>query len=173
MNTSHPQHYGQCLHLNQAGEAYNVTFHAMDVITAGLWALAGFDPALQHFAELREHLRAHPADSQLRVSLDRALGVYLQSQCCTIADAVGASQRERDTAILNTCNTDDGVYANGAVAEATLNALLLTDDPLVLEIISYGMHLSTFTSWGPTPFRRLSAVLRDCAHTAKEETPAP
>lgn len=129
----------------------------MDVINAGLWALAGFDPALQHFAELREHLRIHPEDSPLRVTLDRALGVYLEAQTLQLFKDGGMSTTSADKAILAVCGEPD-------ISITIRDAASLTDDTLILEIAGYAMFLAALTNWGAAPWNRFAATVNGLWH---------
>lgn len=130
-----------------------------DAITAGLWALAGFDPALVHFAELREHLNRLDEGAPSRVSLDRALSVYLEGQC---HELVRAAEITREAA---NAEVDRRL---GDVSSTVFNVLAVSDDPLCLEIMTYAMYLGTLTAHDIAPWRRFVAVMDECARLAME-----
>ena len=124
-----------------------------DVITAGMWALAGFDPALVHLAELREHFRHLPEDDQIRVAIDRLISVYVEGQCRELLHAAGITTHEANGMVnLNLTNRD----------EITYQILDRTDDPLGLEICGYAMWLGVLTGHGQAPWNRFAAVIGEC-----------
>jgi hypothetical protein len=137
--------------LSQARAMICVMNH--DPVTAGLWALAGFDPALVHFAELREHLGKLNEENPSRVSLDRALAIYVEGQCRELASGAGITIDEASNQIVN--------HLSGT--EATLDHILAcTDNPLAIEIETYAMYLATLTAHGHAPWKRFAAVMADC-----------
>lgn len=159
MDLRSPYKYGRCKHLDMSK---GVESGRMDVINAGLWALAGFDPALQHFAELREHLVDHPEDAPLRVSLDRALGVYLQAQTIQLFQDSGYSRESLDRLILAKCGASD-------VSIVIRDAASLTDDLLILDISGYAMYLTALTNWGVAPWNRFANTVNGLWHEKQKE----
>ena len=133
--------------LSQARAMICVMNH--DPVTAGLWALAGFDPALVHFAELREHLGKLHEENPSRVSLDRALSVYVEGQCHELERAAGIT-------------THGFLDLDPTITAVTEHILDCTSDPLGLEICAYAMRLGTLTAHGQAPWKRFAAVMADC-----------
>jgi len=123
-----------------------------DPVTAGLWALAGFDPALVHFAELREHLGKLHEENPSRVSLDRALAIYVEGQCRELAAGAGITIDEASNQIVSHID-------NTATFE---QILACTSNPLAIEIETYALYLATFTAHGLAPWKRFAAVMADC-----------
>lgn len=124
---------------------------ALDPINGSLWALGTIDPALALFAELRQNLRS----SNALVSLDRAISVYLQGQVNELLIACAMLQPDADMRIQTVLDHQDTL-------DITRMAVTLTDDPLILEIAGYAMHLSGLTLNGTTPWRRFAAVIDHC-----------
>ena len=124
-----------------------------DAITAALWALSGFDPALVHFAELREHTNKLPEEHQLRISLDRALSVYVEGQCRELL--VGAAITTDAANLLVEQEIGDP-------ADVAFYVLACTDDPLGMEIFGYALWLGVLTSHGLAPWNRYKSVMADC-----------
>jgi len=133
--------------LSQARAMICVMNH--DPVTAGLWALAGFDPALVHLAELRERFATLPEDDQIRVTLDRLTSVYVEGQC---------HELERAAEIT----THSVPKLDPTVTQVTEHILDCTSDPLGLEICAYAMRLGTLTAHGDAPWKRFAAVMADC-----------
>jgi hypothetical protein len=124
-----------------------------DPITAGLWALSGYDPALVHIAELREHFAHLGEDDQIRITIDRLLAVYVEGQCRELLAGAGITTQEADN--LVTEHIED--------ADATiLHILACTQDPLGVEVFGYAMWLGVLTAHGLAPWRRFAAVMADC-----------
>jgi len=124
-----------------------------DPVTAGLWALAGFDPALVHLAELRERFANLPEDDQIRITLDRLTSVYVEGQC---------HELERAAEI-----TTEALFASMTILDpgttpVTGHILDCTEDPLGLEILAYAARLGTLTAHGTAPWKRFAAVMADC-----------
>src|SRR5688572_18406412 len=107
------------LGLSQARAKICVMNH--DTVTAGLWALAGFDPALVHLAELRERFATLPEDDQIRVTLDRLTSVYVEGQCHELERAAGIT-------------THGFLDLDPTITAVTEHILDCTSDPLGLEI---------------------------------------
>lgn len=131
-----------------------------DPISAGLWALAGFDPALVHFAELREHTRKLSEEDRLRVSLDRALSIYLEGQCYELGVAAEVNKALIDSLI------DQRI---GDTTETAFHVLGASSDPLMMEVFTYALYLGVLTAHGQAPWRRYAEVMADCfrhAHPA-------
>lgn len=124
-----------------------------DAVTAGLWALSGFDPALVHFAELRERFAHLGEDNPSRISLDRALAVYLEGQCRELAAGAGITIDEASVQIIDRLGNTDTVFEQ---------ILTCTDDPLAIEVETYAMYLGVLTAHGDAPWKRFAAVIADC-----------
>lgn len=130
----------------------------VDPICSGLWALAGYDPALQHFAELREATRHYGPDHRLRVALDRAIGVYLEAQCQTLRDAAEIRAWEMDQHTSKLIGDD-------AITAVCYHAIGTTEDPLMIEVFTYALYLGTLTGHGLAPWKKFAAVMDDLFHT--------
>jgi hypothetical protein len=124
-----------------------------DPITAGLWALSGYDPALVHIAELREHFAHLGEDDQIRITIDRLLAVYVEGQCRELLAGAGITTPEADRLVTERI---------GSIDTTTRHILDCTEDPLGLEVCAYAMWLGTLTSHGLAPWRRFAAVMADC-----------
>lgn len=124
-----------------------------DTVSAGLWALAAFDPALVHLAELREHFRTLDEGDPLRVTLDRLTSVYVEGQCRELVHAAGITMAEVHLAALG--------QIRGA-GEALDHILKCTDHPLAVELFDYARFLGTLTAHGDAPWKRFAAVMADC-----------
>lgn len=124
-----------------------------DTVTAGLWALAGFDPALVHLAELRERFANLPEDDQIRVTLDRLTSVYVEGQCHELDRGAGVTTQEANKLITDRL---EGIYGT------TCQILDTTSDPLALEVSCYAMRLGALTAHGTAPWKRFTAVMADC-----------
>lgn len=129
-----------------------------DPINAALWSLSGYDPALIHFAELRERVskntKLSSADEELEVALDRALSVYLESQNNTLQQAAGVDLKELNTLI--------GDRLGDGVNTTSIQAIALTHDPLILELFGYALRLGVLTGHSDAPWRRFAAVMAEC-----------
>jgi hypothetical protein len=125
-----------------------------DPVTAGLWALAGFDPALVHLAELRERFAALQEDDQIRITLDRLTSVYVEGQCHELDRGAGVTTEEANNLITD--------RLAGAIFPVTCTILDCTSDPLGLEIAAYAMRLGVLTAHGDAPWKRFAAVMADC-----------
>jgi hypothetical protein len=120
-----------------------------DPVTASLWALAGFDPALVHLAELRERFANLSEDDQIRVTLDRLTSVYVEGQCHELERAAGIT-------------THGFLDLDPTITAVTEHILDCTSDPLGLEICAYAMRLGALTAHGTAPWKRFAAVMADC-----------
>lgn len=126
-----------------------------DIITAGIWALAAFDPALVHMAELREHFTGLPEENQIRVTIDRLLSVYVEGQCRELVIGAGITTDEAHHLAAQRLGKQ-------ATHEVIMQILDCTSDPLGVEILGYAQHLGALTAHGPAPWNRFAAVIRDC-----------
>jgi hypothetical protein len=124
-----------------------------DVISAGLWALAGFDPALVHLAELRERFAKLPEDDQIRITLDRLTSVYVEGQCHELIRAAEITTQAADLLAIERLTGAD---------ETARHILDCTSDPLALEICAYAMWLAVLTAHGTAPWKRFAGVMADC-----------
>lgn len=132
-----------------------------DAINAGLWALAGFDPALIHFAELREHLAQLHEDHPTRISLDRALSVYLEGQRQELLHVAGIT-RDSDIIVMADSQLPD-------YSVTMVDVVTCTPDPLGIEIQHYALLLGTLTAHGDAPWKRFAAVMRECKDLVIED----
>lgn len=129
----------------------------VDAINAGLYALAGYDPALVHCAELRER-NAHRGEYDiLRVSLDRFLAMYMEAQGRELAMANNMAPYETHRFIDETLKDN--------LATTTFFAVGATSDPLMLDVLTYAMYLGTLTSHGLAPWNRFATVMAECFYT--------
>lgn len=124
-----------------------------DTVNAGLWALAAFDPALVHLAELREHFERLPEEDLLRVTLDRLTSVYVEGQCRELVHAAGITTDEALEIMTNRL---------GGSSETLYHIVACTDHPLAIELLSYAQHLGSLTAHGDAPWKRFAAVMADC-----------
>jgi len=124
-----------------------------DVISAGLWALAGFDPALVHFAELREHFGKLDEEHPSRVSLDRALAIYVEGQCRELIAGAGITMDEVSTQAIERISD---------INDTLEHILACTTDPLAIEIETYAVYLGLLTAHSDAPWKRFAAVMADC-----------
>ena len=122
-----------------------------DAIAGGLWALACFDRALVHFAELRQIWRHRPEDDPLRISLERATQVYLEGQCEELLRSAGITTEAADAEFR-------AALGDSNIAATYVNGWACTPDPLVADLISYAAHLAALTSHGIGPWRRLDTT---------------
>lgn len=126
-----------------------------DAISAGLWALASFDPALVHLAELRERFTHLDEGDQIRVTLDRLTGVYVEGQCRELLHGAAITTHEADQLIA---------LRIGDTSDVALHVLACTSDPLAMEIFAYGLYLGSLTAHGNAPWNRFAATMADCYH---------
>lgn len=126
-----------------------------DAISAGLWALASFDPALVHLAELRERFTHLDEGDQIRVTLDRLTGVYVEGQCRELLHGAAITTHEADQLIAKRI---------GDTSDVALHVLACTNDPLAMEIFAYGLYLGSLTAHGNAPWNRFAATMADCYH---------
>lgn len=131
----------------------------LDPINGTLWALGTIDRALALFAELRQNLRG-----DYLISLDRAISVYLEGQVNELLIACAMLRPDADMQIQT-------VLDHQETLDVTRMTLALTDDPLLLEIAGYAMHLSGLTLNGRTPWRRFAAVIDHCFCQLPAQTP--
>ncbi len=124
-----------------------------DAVSAGLWALSGFDKALVHFAELREHVGLLDEEDELRISLDRALSVYVEGQCRELLRGAGITIDEANIRVEETI---------GDPSPVAVHVLACTDDPLGMELFGYALWLGSLTAHGKAPWNRFAAVMADC-----------
>ncbi len=124
-----------------------------DTVNAGLWALAAFDPALVHLAELREHFQRLPEEDLLRVTLDRLTSVYVEGQCRELIHAAGITTEEALEIMINRL---------GGNTDTMYHAVACTDHPLAIELLAYAQHLGSLTAHGDAPWKRFAAVMADC-----------
>ena len=128
-----------------------------DAITAGLWALSGFDPALVHLAELRERFNHLGEDDPIRITLDRLTSVYLEGQCRELQHGAGITSHN-DGQLAHLID----IHLGPAVGTTSHQILACTSDPLGLEIHGYAMRLGVLTAHGTAPWKRFAAVIADC-----------
>lgn len=129
-----------------------------DAISAGLWALSSFDPALAQLAELREHflhtLKLDEED-QLRITLDRLILVYVEGQCQELLNSAEITTDQANLLV------EDRI---GDPSETALHILACTDDPLAMELNGYALWLGSLTANGTAPWKRFASVMADCYH---------
>lgn len=124
-----------------------------DATNAGLWALAAFDPALVHLAELREHFKHLDQEDLLRITLDRLASVYVEGQCRELIHAAGITTQEAHALIIDRLDGREDVVHH---------ILDCTDEPLAIELMGYAHYLGVLTAHGSAPWRRFAAVMADC-----------
>jgi hypothetical protein len=139
-----------------------------DAVTAALWALSGFDPALVHLAELRERF-AHldPEEDPLRITLDRLTAVYVEGQCRELLIGAGITTDEANIKVEQ---------AIGDPSDVAFQVLACTSDPLSMELFGYALWLGSLTAHGKAPWNRFAAVMADCyhqRHPSREATREP
>ena len=128
-----------------------------DTVSAALWALSGFDPALVHLAELREHFIKLGLDEEdsLRITLDRLVSVYVEGQCRELLIGAGITTDQANIRVEE---------AIGDPADVAYHVLGCTSDPLAMEIFGYALWLGSLTAHGTAPWNRFKAVMADCYH---------
>lgn len=125
-----------------------------DAISAALWALSAFDPALVHLAELRERfIHLDPEEDLLRITLDRLTSVYVEGQCRELLNGAGITTDEANAL------TEERIPDPGLTA---FHVLACTSDPLAMEIFGYALWLGSVTAHGQAPWNRYRAVMADC-----------
>jgi hypothetical protein len=134
-----------------------------DTITAGLWALSAYDPAMVHLAELREKFARLDEEDPIRVTIDRLIAVYVEGQCTELLSATGITTREADQLITERI---------GDTSNVAFHVVACTSDPLAMEIFAYALYLGVLTSHGDAPWKRFAAVMADCHHYAHPAAPA-
>lgn len=126
-----------------------------DTVSAALWSLSGFDPALVHLAELRERFIGLAEEDPLRITLDRLTSVYVEGQCNELLRGAGITTDEANIKVER---------AIGDPSDVALHVLACTDDPLAMEIFGYALWLGSLTAHGKAPWNRFAAVMADCYH---------
>lgn len=125
-----------------------------DSISAAMWALSGFDPALVHLAELRERfIRLNPEEDPIRISLDRLTSVYVEGQCQLLLEGAGITTQE--AAVRTQATIGDGV-------DTAMHVLACSSDPLAMELYGYALYLGSLTGHGKAPWNRYASVMADC-----------
>jgi hypothetical protein len=129
-----------------------------DPVNAALWALASFDPALVHFAELREKTSRSPKldtrDEELENALNRALTVYLDGQIDMLRQAANINIRDFNEIVDEALGSDPNIIG--------MRAAQCSDDPLMMQLVSYALHLGTLTGHARAPWKRFSRTIEDC-----------
>lgn len=123
-------------------------------VNAALWALAGFDPALEHFAALRRELMisGKPVDQ-----VDRAMVVYLNDMNGELRAAAGSREGLYEyTQLLH-------AKFGKALQDATywMVALAGKDAELGVTIAAYAAALTMHTAHGDGPWNRFYDTVRD------------
>lgn len=127
-----------------------------DAISAALWSLSGFDPALVHLAELRERfIDLDPEEDQLRITLDRLTSVYVEGQCQLLLQGAGITTDEANLKVEQMI---------GDPSNVAVHVLACTSDPLAMELFGYALWLGSLTAHGNAPWNRYAAVMADCYH---------
>ena len=129
-----------------------------DTVSAGLWALSGFDPALVHLTELRERFAHLGEDDPIRITLDRLTSVYVEGQCRELLHAAGITSSS-DGDLADLIDQYISFEASGATYQ---QMLACTSDPLGTEIYAYALRLGVLTAHGLAPWKRFAAVIADC-----------
>lgn len=126
-----------------------------DTVTAALWSLSGFDPALVHLAELREHFTKRGLDEEdpLRITLDRLTSVYVEGQCRELLHGAGITIDEANIKVEQMIGDPSGVAEH---------VLACSSDPLAMELFGYALWLGSVTAHGNAPWNRFAAVMADC-----------
>lgn len=127
-----------------------------DAVSAALWALASFDPALAQLAELREHflhVRKLDEEDPLRITLDRLVSVYVEGQCRELLNGAEITTDQANLLVEQRI---------GDPSETALHILGCTDDPLAMELNGYALWLGSLTAHGTAPWKRFAATMADC-----------
>lgn len=123
----------------------------MNIINAGLWAVANYDLALQPLVELRQKFATNTS-LELKTSLDRVISVYLNDTSHNIHRASGLSTIAADRLIRDTL---------GDVTETCHKAVTCTDNPLILELLGYTLVLAAQSNCGTAPWDRFAKVIHE------------
>lgn len=124
----------------------------MNIINAGLWAVANYDLALQPLVELRQKFATDNTSTQLKTSLDRVISVYLNDTSRDIHIASGLSTIAADRLIHDTL---------GDVTQTCHKAITCTDDPLIVELLGYTLILASLSNCGTAPWSRFAEVIHE------------
>lgn len=137
-----------------------------DPVNATLWALAGYDRALEKFAELRAEL----PEGNVRTAMDRALVVYINAQVETLMHAKYDMGLGRDLDVAQ--SNQEIIHRLGAdeLSSVMHRGAILSEDPLMQDIGGYAMCLGALTAWGDAPWRRYATVID---HLFVERTAVP
>lgn len=120
-----------------------------DGINAALWALAGYDPALEHFAALRRELMLQNRPASV-VSLDRMLVVYLGDMCQELRAKDGAPKGHQAYVEL----IHEKLGNQMPPATYRIVALAGEDAELGVTILAYAAALTMHTAHGDGPWNR-------------------
>lgn len=125
-----------------------------DGINAALWALAGYDPALEHFAALRRELMLQGKSVQ---QLDRAMLIYLCDMYNELRVAAGST--ESYSAYVELLNAKFGKE----MADVTYRMVALAgrDAELGVTIAAYAAALAMHTAHGDAPWNRFRDTVTD------------
>lgn len=134
-----------------------------DIISAALWSLSGFDPALVHLAEFREHLAHLNEEDPRRHTLDRLISVYVEGQCRELLIGAGITTQEADQMTMERIPDP---------APTVFQILACTDHPLAIELMGYALRLGSITAHGQAPWNRFKAVMADCFAQQRQPTSA-
>lgn len=133
-----------------------------DAVSAALWALASFDPALAQLAELREHflhVRKLDEEDPLRITLDRLVSVYVEGQC---RELLNGAEITTDQANLFVEQRIIEAEEAPKPDEVAFHILACTSDPLAMELNAYALWLGSLTAHGTAPWKRFASTMADC-----------
>lgn len=124
-------------------------------VNAGLWALCGYDPALEHFAALRRELMRRPDHESKASQLDRVLVIYLVdmvNELRDIAEPFEAYVRRRFDMLGHDLYIET-VFRVIAISER--------DTELALALVAYAAALALGSAHGMAPWARFRAAVDD------------
>lgn len=143
-------------HISMSDTRAKIAAMNRDAVSAALWALSSFDPALAQLAELREHflhtLKLDEED-QLRITLDRLIFVYVEGQCRELLNGAEITTDQANVLVEERI---------GDPSETAMHILACTDDPLAMELNGYALWLGSLTAHGKAPWSRFAWTMADC-----------
>lgn len=147
---------------DQARHARNARKAAMnhDPINAALWAIAAFDTTLAKFADIREDLALRYPDNTepLRVTIDNAIGTYINEQATQLREVNNLNEKQVDEIANNKIQARN---INKTAMMALSCATHTNNYHLMVNIVAYTITMAALSSYGPAPFHRFADVIAE------------